>query len=498
MKTRRSGILLHITSLPSSCGIGDLGPAAYRFADFLHQTRQSLWQILPLNLTQLAFGNSPYHGISAFAFNPLLISPERMVEDGLLNEADIRPVPDFPKDHVDYPAVIAYKEKLFERAWSRFKTLGQDHDYEEFCLENSYWLDDLALFIALKSRFPGQVWRQWPPEIRDRRPEALKTLRKELRDKIEMEKFLQYIFFQQWRSLRKYCNEKGILIFGDLPIYVTYDSADLWTRPEIFKLDKEKKPWVVAGVPPDYFSETGQLWGNPLYNWEVLKASGYDWWVRRIGHNLGCFDWVRIDHFRGFVAYWEIPASEKSAVNGKWVEAPVTDFFTTILKKFPDLPIVAEDLGVITPDVREVMERFGFAGMKLLVFAFGGDLVENPYLPHNHVENCVVYTGTHDCNTVRGWFEKELTAEGREGLFRYLKRELSAEEVSWEFVRLAMMSVANTVILPMQDILGLGEEGRMNRPATTHGNWCWRLAPQSLTPDLTAGLLEITELHGRG
>jgi 4-alpha-glucanotransferase len=495
MKKRGSGILLHITSLPSPYGIGDLGLGAYRFIDFLAETKQSFWQILPLNPTKPIFDNSPYHSISAFANNPNLISLELMAQDGLLTKADIEPIPQFPKEKVDYELVINYKKGLFNLAYKRFK---KNYEYERFCLENAYWLDDFSLFVALKDHFNGDVWAKWPYEIRDREPRALESFKKTFKDKIEIEKFLQYIFIKQWFKLKHYCHEKDIYIIGDIPIYVQYDSVDVWTNPEIFALDNEKRPYVVGGVPPDYFSETGQLWGNPVYRWDVLRKRRYNWWVKRIERNLKLFDYVRIDHFRGFVAYWEVGAHEKTAINGRWVEAQPYDFFNHLIRKFPCLPIIAENLGVITPDVKEVMHYFGFAGMKVLLFAFGKDLPTNPYAPHNYIKDCVVYTGTHDNNTIKGWFKEEATSEDKKRLFCYLGREVPLEELNWELIRLAMMSVAKVVIFPMQDILGLGEEARMNRPARGGGNWRWRLVIKQLIPLLTKKLLEMTEIYGRG
>jgi len=496
MKRRRSGILLHITSLPSSYGIGDMGPWAYKFADFLSHTKQHYWQILPLNPTDPVFGNSPYHSISAFANNLLLISPELMVNDGFLFKADLEPLPNFPRNRIDYHEVIAYKKRLFHIAYERFKKREKD-ECEQFYAENYYWLEDFTLFIALNAHFKKHIWSSWPQEIRDRQTEALQKVRKQLHERIEMEKFLQYVFLKQWFSLKEYCNQRDIQIFGDMPIYVDYDSVDVWIDPELFKLNEEKQPSFVAGVPPDYFSETGQLWGNPVYRWDVLRERRYAWWMERIKHNLKLFDMVRIDHFRGLVAYWEVPAGEKNAINGKWVEAPAEDFFSVLLKHFPDSPIIAEDLGIITPDVREIMDRFGFPGMKVLLFAFGDDLATNPYLPHNHVKNCVLYTGTHDNNTVRGWFKNEATPEVKKKLNLYLGHSVSAQDVHWELIRIAMMSVADMVIFPMQDTLGLGEEARMNRPSTLEGNWEWQLLPEYLTPSLTQKLREITEIYGR-
>lgn len=493
---RGSGILLHVTSLPSPYGIGDFGSGAYKFTDFLAETKQSFWQVLPL--TSIDPTGNPYFSSSAFAGNKLLISPELLLGEGLLAKEDVEPVPSFPKDRVNYPEVIPYKEKLFSRAHERFKKNVEDRgEYDKFCSENSSWLEEFSLFVALKDKFSGRSWSEWPPEVRDRDPNTLQILRNQLQEKIEHEKFLQYIFFKQWFLLKHYCNQKGIQVIGDLPIYMDYDSVDVWTNPGMFKLDREKRPTVVSGVPPDYFSETGQLWGNPVYRWDVLKENGYAWWCQRVEHNLRLFDLIRIDHFRGFVAYWEVPADEKTAVNGRWVKGPAEDFFTTLLKRFHLLPVIAEDLGIITPDVRKVMRSFGFPGMRVLLFAFGEDFPMSLHLPHKHVRNCVACTGTHDTNTVRGWFEREATPENKERLFRYLGREASVQEVHLEFIRLAMMSVADMAIFPMQDILGLGEEARMNRPATTEGNWVWRLSPECLTPSLTGMLLNMVETYRR-
>jgi 4-alpha-glucanotransferase len=497
MKRRTSGILLHLTSLPSTFGVGDMGPGAFRFGDFLAETKQGLWQILPLNPTNPEHYSSPYHSTSALACNPLLISPAVLVQEGFLNGADVKSPPNFPAERVDYRAVGSFKTKLFHKAYERFKAKSPHYEYERFCAENSHWLEDFALFMALKAHFKGRVWSEWPQDIRDRQSKALKSARKELEEKVNREKFLQYVFSNQWSSLRNYCNGKGIQIIGDIPIYVEHDSVDVWMHPEIFKLGDEKKPYAVAGVPPDYFSETGQLWGNPVYRWDVLKEKGYSWWVQRMERNLKLCDILRIDHFRGLVAYWEVRATEKTAINGKWVEAPAMDFLNHLARRFPPLPIIAEDLGLITPDVREIMHHFDLPGMKVLLFAFGDDLPTNPYIPHNLPKNCVAYTGTHDNNTIRGWFEGDEAPEDRKRLLRYLGRNVPIEELHWELIRLLMMSVANTVIFPMQDILGLGEEARMNRPATVEGNWEWRLVPDLLTRDVGQKLLEMTELYGR-
>jgi 4-alpha-glucanotransferase len=496
MKRRASGILLHLTSLPSPYGIGDMGPWAYRFVDFLAETRQGFWQILPLNPTP-TYTNSPYQGSSAFAGNPLLISPELLVQESLVEEREAKAAQELHSEYVDYGAVRSAKEALFRLAYKRFRQKGDRRDYEAFCQSQIHWLDDHALFMVLKSRFQGKSWNEWPEELRGRHSKDLRSVQEDMAEEFEMERFLQFIFFRQWTALKEYCLRKGIQLIGDIPIYVHYDSTDVWTHQEIFKLDESGRPYVISGVPPDYFSETGQLWGNPIYRWDVLREKGYDWWVRRLQHNLTLTDIVRVDHFRGLVAYWEVPATESTAIIGKWVEVPVEDFFTQLLKRFPYLPIIAEDLGTITPDVREIIHRFDLPGMKVLLFAFGDDLATNPYVPHNVVRNSVIYTGTHDNNTARGWFEREAGPEVKERLFAYLGRQISVDEVHWELTRLAMMSVANLAIIPMQDVLGLGEEARMNRPAGGTRNWEWRLQPEQLTPEIAEKLRQMTVNYGR-
>ena len=498
MKTRGCGILLHLTSLPSPYGIGDLGPGAYRFADFLAQGKQSYWQVLPLTPTDPFSGNSPYSSPSAFAGNVLLISPELLEESGFLTKEDREAHPSFPEARCDYGSVIIYKEQLFQRAYERFRSTGHEKErYEEFCKKNKAWLEHFALFVVIKKNRNGKAWGEWEKDLRDKNPKKIDRVKRAFADELEREKFLQYLFFKQWFSLKKYCNGKGVRLIGDTPIYVNYDSADVWTHPDLFKLDKDKKPTFVSGVPPDYFSKTGQLWGNPIYRWDMLKNSGYRWWLQRIGHNLLLFDYVRLDHFRGFVGFWEVPSKEGTAIHGKWVKAPAADFFTTLLKKFPADSIIAEDLGVITPDVKEVVNRFRFPGMRILQFAFGEDLPTHPYLPHNYLPNTIVYTGTHDNNTIKGWFENEATPEDRNRLFRYFGREIRPEECHRELHRLAMMSVANTVIVPVQDLLGLGEEAKMNRPSVAHGNWEWRLLPDQLDFSCAETLLEMTTIYGR-
>ena len=498
MERRESGVLLHVTSLPSPFGIGDLGPEAFRFADFLADARQGCWQVLPLNPTDTAFGNSPYHSTSAFAFSPLLISPEELVRDGLIGEGDLVSAPAGRAGRVDYDRVTAWKAPLLEKACAAFLERKSDAAWEGFCAANAGWLDDYAAFVAFKGSFGNRPWTDWPPAIRDREPAAVAALSGTLGPEIGKEKARQYLFFRQWSALRARCRERGIRIVGDMPIYVDHDSADVWADPGIFKLDGRKMPAAVAGVPPDYFSATGQLWGNPLYRWDVLEHRGFDWWVRRMEHNLRLFDLVRVDHFRGLVGFWEVPAGDRTAANGKWVEAPARALFQRMRRTFRPLPIIAEDLGTITPDVREVMAHFGFPGMKVLLFAFGDDDPDHPYRPHMYERNCVVYTGTHDNNTARGWFELEARPEEKDRLTGYVGRAVDASSVAPELVRLALTSAAGLAVVPVQDLLGLGAEARMNKPATTGGNWEWRLRPGSLDGGLAGRLAEMTRAAGRG
>jgi len=497
MNQRGCGILLHVSSLPSRYGIGDLGPEAYRFADFLSTARQRFWQILPLNPTDPATDNSPYLSVSAFAANPLLISPDRLVEDGLLAPSDLDDVPENSTNQIRHEEVIRFKNALFDRAFTRFRDRGQSEAFLGFCEQNSAWLEPFSLFTALKTHFGGRVWTDWPKEIRDRNQDALSELRETLSETVRRAKFLQYIFFRQWTDLKAYCREKGVRILGDIPIYVARDSVDVWSHSEIFKLDSEKQPRFVAGCPPDYFSATGQLWGNPVYDWEALRASNYRWWIDRVLHNIRQFDYVRIDHFRGLVGYWEVPADEKTAVNGRWVPAPAAEFLAKLREICPDLPIFAEDLGVITPDVVRVMEQFNLPGMKVLQFAFGGDVAKNPYIPYNVPRHSVLYTGTHDNNTVRGWFERDATEEEKRNLFRYAGRTFPSPEAPEVLMRLALSSPADTVILPVQDVLNLGVEDRMNNPSAPGGNWRWKLLPGLLNGNHARFLSDLTEIYGR-
>lgn len=499
MDKRSSGILMHITSLPSRYGIGDMGTEAYKFADFLIDTQQTYWQVLPLNPISLISGSSPYSSYSAFAGNTLLISPDGLVEMNLIEQSDVDNYPELSGDSVQYGRVLSEKKKISVNAFENFKKNREKYgeNFSHFCQHNQDWLNDFARFMAFKDHFQDSDWGTWPPGIKNRIPEDLSDLDKKLHDQIEYQKFMQYIFFHQWENLKKYCNERGIQIIGDIPYYVNYDSAEVWTNPEFFKLDSDKRSTHVAGVPPDYFSSTGQLWGNPVYNWEELRKNGYEWWIKRLDQTLKLYDIVRIDHFRGFLAYWEVPAHESTAINGHWEKVPGEDIFQKLKIAFPDLPILAEDLGVITDDVRELMKNFELPGMKILVFAFDDSLPRNPYAPHNHVHNCVVYTGTHDNNTVRGWFKEETSDEDKSRISEYLGRELLEHKIHWEFIRLAMMSVANTVIFPMQDVLGLDSKHRMNLPATLDGNWKWRLLADQISQDVRDKLRRMTYLFNR-
>lgn len=494
---RTSGILLHITSLPSAYGIGDFGPGAYQFVDFLTRARQGLWQVLPLNPTNPAHANSPYSSSSAFGGNPYLVSPDRLVDEGFLQSLELQPVPEFPADRVDYGAVIGYKAKVLDLAWQGYRMREDQGEFVQFCKEQAGWLDDFALFVVIKREQGGVEWSKWPVDLRDRRAEALAEVRGRHEDEIARVKFEQWLVFRQWEGIKRYANERGIKIFGDIPIYVNYDSVDTWCNTHLFKLNEDKKPEVVAGVPPDYFSKTGQLWGNPVYDWDVLKETRYRWWIKRLEQMFRLYDMVRIDHFRGLVAYWEVPASHKTAQKGKWRKVPSDDFFPTLQKHFGELPVVAEDLGLITEDVTETMKRYGFPGMKVLQFAFAEDNPKHPYLPHNFEEEAVVYTGTHDNNTTRGWFEQETKPADRKRLFAQLGRSVTKERVHWALMEMALQSKARIAVVPMQDVLGLPGEARMNKPATRNGNWSWRLTPEQLESAPAAELASLVAASDR-
>jgi len=493
---RSSGILLHPTSLPSRLGIGDLGVAAYEFVDFLADTRQQLWQVLPLGPT--GHGNSPYMCYSSMAGNPLLISLEQLCEDGWLYPDELHDLEPSPTDWVDFDAVIPVKMRLLERAASRFREGASEDDlkaFEDFCAEFHFWLEEFAFFMALKNAFGGASWSEWDEAIARREPEALAEWREKLASDIFCHKFLQFEFYRQWTALKAYANERQIQIIGDIPIYVAHDSADVWAFPENFMIDPETlTPAQMAGVPPDYFSETGQLWGNPTYNWKVLEKHGFEWWIQRLSTLLKYVDLIRVDHFRGLQAYWAVPAGETTAMNGEWVEAPGAELFETVRQTLGSLPILAEDLGVITPEVEALRDQFEFPGMKILHFAFGSDS-GNPYLPTNYGHNSVVYTGTHDNDTTVGWYEKASDYE-KDRLLLYTGC-LSPEGIHWTMIRLALMSVANQAILPLQDVLGYGSDCRMNTPGVSGGNWGWRYRDGAITDEMRERLRALTELSNR-
>ncbi|GAB7078648.1 4-alpha-glucanotransferase [Megalodesulfovibrio paquesii] len=498
MLPRGSGVLLHITSLPSAHGIGDLGPQAHAFAKALHQERIRYWQVLPMGPTSPAIGNSPYSSCSAFAGNPLCIDLGALAAAGWLPEAQLQEGGSFQAARVEYEKVEAFKERCLRTAFEAASpSLDADPFFQAF-LEESPWLDDFACFVTLKARYGGAIWTDWPEPFRDRHPMALAAWKKEAAREIRYQQFVQHCFARQWQALRKVCAKCRVQLVGDVPIYVTFDSADVWANPHLFKLDAQRRPVAVAGVPPDYFSETGQLWGNPVYDWDAAAATGYAWWVQRMGHAMAMYDLVRLDHFRGFAGYWEVPAGEKTAINGQWVDAPGMAFFAELTKSLPGLRILAEDLGVITPDVRELKKTYGFPGMKILQFAFGPGIGENPDAPHNHEENCVVYTGTHDNNTTLGWWLGEAAAADRDRLRRYTGRYDEINEPHWLMIQIALASVGHTAIVPMQDLLGLGCDCRMNTPGLANGNWTWRCTARQLESGVLQRFGDLAALFGRG
>ncbi|WP_300365772.1 4-alpha-glucanotransferase [Hydrogenimonas sp.] len=490
--TRRSGVLLHPTSLPGDYGIGTFGKEAYRWIDKLAQSGQRLWQILPLGPT--GYGNSPYQSYSAFAGNPLLIDLNLLQEDGWLIENISGKRSDFNETSVDYEWVSAYKLPLLKNAFLHFRQNADNMEkeiFEKFCEEESVWLEDFALFMALKKENQGKIWYEWEERIVRRESETLTKKRDQLKEEIDFQKFLQYLFYRQWNRLKAYANRHGVWIIGDLPIYVSVDSSDVWSHSELFLLDEHCRPTHVAGVPPDYFSTTGQRWGNPLYNWELMKQHGYAWWILRMKKSLELYDIVRIDHFRGFEAYWSIPADEETAIHGRWVEGPGHRFFEVIKESLGSLPIIAEDLGVITPEVEKLRDDFDLPGMKILQFAFDGD-PKNAYLPHNGVANSVIYTGTHDNDTTLGWFEN---ASNKSYILEYLSRD--DDEIHWAMIREAMASVSVFSVVPMQDILGLGSFARMNRPGDPNGNWSWRMTMEQMERAPFEKMERLTRLYGR-
>jgi 4-alpha-glucanotransferase len=492
-KTRSAGILLHPTSLPGRFGIGDLGPEAHTWVNQLVHARQKWWQILPLGPT--GYGDSPYQCFSAFAGNPLLISPELLARDGLLMPDDLAVGP-FREDRVIFGRVVEWKAGLLAHAWANFQAKRDNvlrDAMEEFCTQRAPWLDDFCLFMALKEANGGVSWLKWPEPIRLREEAAMNDARRELAESIARHQFVQFLFFRQWGELKRHANERGIQLIGDLPIFVSSDSADVWANPDFFHLDEHRQPTVVAGVPPDYFSATGQLWGNPLYDWEALRLTDYRWWLDRLVATLEQVDMVRLDHFRGFEAYWEVPAKETTAINGRWVAGPGADFFSVALQRLGRLPLIAEDLGLITPPVDALRRQFGWPGMRILQFAFGG-ATEERFLPHNFERHTVAYTGTHDNDCTHGWYAR-LTEAERDLLHRYSGG--TGSEPAWDLIRLAWASVADLAVAPLQDVLDLGSEARMNYPGQPAGNWDWRCQAHMLTNQRLDRLGELTETYGR-
>jgi 4-alpha-glucanotransferase len=498
MRFRRSaGVLLHPTSFPSRFGVGDLGEAAYRFIDFLSAANQTIWQILPLGPT--GYGDSPYQSFSAFAGNPLLISPDHLVAEGYLPPQAIAGAPAFPETQTEYGDVIPYKNALLRAAFSHYQRSGTARQrglFERFCSDHQHWLDDFALFMTLKTRHmdqDGGVWNSWPEPIARRDAAALVTASGEQSSEIQFHSFVQFLFFEQWQALRNYANERNVHIIGDAPIFVAFDSADVWANPHLFFLNADGSPSVIAGVPPDYFSETGQRWGNPLYRWEVMEETGYAWWAARLRAAFAQVDAVRLDHFRGFAAYWEIPAAEPTAAVGQWKQGPGMKFFRAMQSALGQLPIIAEDLGVITEDVISLRDTFEFPGMKILQFAFGGEK-NSSFLPHTFSPNNVVYTGTHDNETTVGWY-RNASASERDHVRRYLASD--GRDIAWDLIRLAYSSVADMAIIPLQDLMNLDNRARMNFPGKASGYWKWRFTPSMLSDEIGSRLAELSELYGR-
>ncbi|OGO05710.1 MAG: 4-alpha-glucanotransferase [Chloroflexi bacterium RBG_13_56_8] len=490
---RKCGILCHPTSLPGRFGIGELGEHARRFLDFLAAAGQSIWQVLPLGPT--GYGDSPYQPFSAFAGNHLLISLDQLIEEGLLSQEDVAWAA-FPQNKVLYGPVIEFKDRVLRRSYQNYVRGGPQalqEEMGEFRERAKKWLDDYALFMALKGYFGGVAWINWEPDIALRQTSALEGWRDRLHEEVEYHCYLQFQFDRQWRKVRRYAHEVGISVMGDVPIFVGHDSADVWSHRELFWLDEKGNPTVVAGVPPDYFSPTGQLWGNPLYRWGLLERNNYAWWVDRLRAALAQVDVVRLDHFRGFGGYWEVPADEETAVNGRWVRGPGECFFQVVRSELGTLPFVAEDLGIISVDVAALREKFGLPGMGVLQFAFDSDAA-SPYLPHNHTEDSVIYTGTHDNDTTLGWYAS-VEESVRHRVRVYAGSDGS--DINWAFIRMAMNSVARMAIIPLQDVLGLGSEARLNQPGREHGNWTWRYRLEMLRPELAGILLDMASVSGR-
>lgn len=498
---RGSGILLHITSLPSRFGIGDLGPKAFDFVDYLERSGQRYWQILPLS--QTGYGDSPYSSFSAFAGNINLISLEKLVEDNLLQEQDLEGAVDFDPDRADYGKAIEYKTPLLWKAFENFRAAA-DHEtvasFHKFCDKNAFWLDDYAIYRAVKLRKFNGSWNEWDESLKLRQPHAIDAARKELDEECFAQKFYQFIFFKQWQAVKAYANEKQIKIIGDIPIYVAFDSCDVWCNQERFKLNPDGTPKFSAGVPPDAFSNTGQLWGTPVYDWERMRNEGFGWWIERVRANLRMFDIVRIDHFIGFMRAWEVPGEDDTAVNGKWIDVPGQDLFTTLQYALGELPLIAEDLGEVTPEVEKLRDSFHLPGMRILQFAFGGG-AGNIHLPHNFIQNTIAYTGTHDNDTVVGWYKerKKANRKHKDQTLAHCNAYLrtNGKEIHWAFIRETLASVSDIAIIPMQDLLGLDNGARMNLPASTDGNWAWRVRDDGISDELGSRLREMCEFYGR-
>lgn len=498
-RSRSAGILLHITSLPSAFGIGDLGPEAERFAEFLNQSGQRYWQILPINPTGEEQAYSPYSAVSGMAGNPLLISPEKMVKDELISQQDIKKFSVNNSGKVNYKEAALIREVIFEKAFRTFLTTPETHPpFREFCKREAWWLDDFALYMVLKEHHENKPWYQWQTPYKQRQPKALGDINRFHQERINKVKWLQYLFEKQWKELKAFCNSLNILMFGDLPFYVSYDSADVWSNPDIFRLDQSRNMAGIAGVPPDYFNAKGQLWGMPVFRWDVLKKKNYAWWVDRVRKNFEMFDVVRLDHFRAFASFWEVPAGEKTAVNGKWRKGPGAEIFKTFKEKLGDLAFVAEDLGDVDASVFALRDEFNFPGMKVLQFAFGDNMTTSDYIPHNYTPNFFVYTGTHDNNTTVGWWLKDTKQDVRANLKQYVDEPgISQNNIHLVLGKMAYASVAKTVILPLQDVLGLDENARMNTPASVKSNWLWRLKPGQLLPMFKNQLLKWARLYNR-
>jgi 4-alpha-glucanotransferase len=492
-------MLLPVASLPSKFGIGDLGPESHKFVQLLAKCSQRYWSILPLSPTSFEAGNSPYLTSSAYAGNPLLISPEELAKQGLLEKSTLKDAIMPQTSRVNYCAVYPNKTALLREAYERFKQtqpmLDSERSFEVFCSENCYWLDDYALYNTLRSKI-GKSWINWPPKLRSREPEALATKTRKLTNEVGYEKFVQYAFFSQWENLKLFCHKKQVQLVGDMPFYVAHDSADVWVNQDLFNLKGDGKARFVGGVPPDYFSDDGQLWGNPVYDWRKMEKTGFDWWLKRVGFNLKVYDYLRLDHFRGFAAYWRVAASAKTAKKGKWVKAPYQKFFTTLKTCFPDLPLIAEDLGAIDDTVKKAIKFLGVPGMKVLLFGFNGS-EDNPHALANHPVNSVVYTGTHDTNTARGWFITEASIAQKANFFNEIGKKATEAEAGFEMVKLALKSKAKLCILPIQDVLSLGEEGRINMPSCPTGNWEWRVTPKQLKSNHFSALAKATVEAGR-